>query len=129
MITEGHSLEVVGRGVVTIIDGQHVVTNAHQASRTRPLMISGARLHVLPEGSMFDLDKRDLVVRPPDLDPEAAEEMREAEDDLRRLAADIAAEGVSPTNLRRRRARKKQSQEAAPASSDGDETHREDDRA
>lgn len=126
VITEGHSLEVVGRGVVTIIDGQHVVSNAHQATRTRPLMVSGARLHVLPEGSLFDLDKRDLVVRPPDLDPEAAEEMREAEDDLRRLASDIAAEGVSPTYLRRRRARQRHGQETAPAGADTNEADRED---
>jgi cyanophycinase len=126
VITEGHMLEVVGRGVVTIIDGQHVVSNAHQATRTRPLMISGARLHVLPEGSMFDLDKRDLVVRPPDVDPEAAEEMREAEDDLRHMAHDIAAEGVSPTNLRRRLASRRRSRGPKPADPDTDESQRED---
>jgi cyanophycinase len=118
VITDGTALEVIGRGSVTIIDGQHLTTNAHQATRTRPLMISGAVLHVLPEGSLFDLETRELVRVSADIDPEAAEELREAEDDLRRLASDIAAEGISPTYLRRRRARTKLGREAARADSD-----------
>jgi cyanophycinase len=126
VITESTSLEVIGRGAVTIIDGQHITTNAHQAIRTRPLMISGARLHVLPEGSRFDLGTRDLVRVPTDIDPEAAEELREAEDDLRQLASDIAAEGVSPTYLRRRRARKRHGWQATHAAPDIDATDRED---
>jgi cyanophycinase len=126
VITDRHVLDVIGRGAVTIIDGQHVVSNAHQATRTRPLMISGARLHVLPEGSRFDLEQRDLVRPPTDIDPVAVEELRVAEDDLRRLASDIAAEGVSPSYLRRRRARKRHGWDAPVADSDIHEADRED---
>jgi cyanophycinase len=95
VITDGATLEVIGRGAVTIIDGQHVNSNAYQATRTRPLMVSGARLHVLPEGSVFNLDKRDLVVAPGDMDPDAAKELRRAEEDLHRLADDIDREDAT----------------------------------
>jgi len=127
VISDETALEVIGRGSVTIIDGQHMTSNAHRAIRTRPLMISGARLHVLPEGSRFDLGTRDLVRLPADIDPEAAEELREADAELRQLASDIAAEGISPSYLRRRRARKRHA-ETALADSDIDEAHREDGR-
>ena len=36
-------LSVVGRGVVTVFDGRNVVSNAHEARRTAPLLVSGAR--------------------------------------------------------------------------------------
>jgi cyanophycinase len=91
VITDGTRLEVIGRGSVTIIDGQHLTTNAHQAVRSRPLMISGAVLHSLPEGSRFDLEARALVRLAAEIDPEAEAELHEAESDLRRLASDIAA--------------------------------------
>jgi cyanophycinase len=74
-------LGVVGRGVVTIVDGHNVVSNAHDARRTAPLLA-------------------------PVVDPNEAEELAVAGRDLRRLARDIAAGDVSPTALKRRRARR-----------------------
>src|SRR5690349_10045150 len=47
-------LEDIGRGAVTVVDGQRVVSNAFAAKRTAPLLISGAVIHVLPAGSQFD---------------------------------------------------------------------------
>src|SRR5215216_7716758 len=44
-------LEVIGRGVVTVVDGQNVVSDAFVAKRTSPLLVSGAVLHVLPGGA------------------------------------------------------------------------------
>ena len=109
LITEdddGHSrLRVVGRGVVTIFDGRAVVSNAHEARRTAPLLASGVVLHVLPAGSVFDLTDKALVRQAPVIDPGEAEELAVAGRDLKRLARDIAADDVSPTVLRRRRAR------------------------
>jgi cyanophycinase len=105
VVTGGRMLDVVGRGAVTIVDGREMTSNAHEAKRTAPLLVSGARLHVLPAGSKFDLMRRGLVTADAVVDPEEAEELRVAGADLGRLARDIAAEGVSPTNLRRRRAR------------------------
>ena len=61
VVREGHLLEVVGRGAVTLIDGRHLVSNAFAAQRTAPLLVSGAVLHVLPAGSRFDLATRALV--------------------------------------------------------------------
>jgi cyanophycinase len=82
-----------------------VTSNAYAAKRTAPLLVSGARLHVLPAGAKFDLMKRELVAASTEVDPAVAEELSVANADLGKLALDIAAEGVSPTNLRRRRAR------------------------
>lgn len=113
MVTDDHVVEVLGRGAVTIIDGSHVTSNAHQATRTKPLMISDARLHVLPQGAKFDLEKRSLIETPDEVGHDEAAEIRLAEKDLRRLANDIAAEGVSPTYLRRRQARSKQAKKTA----------------
>ena len=98
-------LSVVGRGVVTIFDARAVVSNAHEARRTAPLLASGVVLHVLPAGSVFDLGARVLVPSVPVVDPGEAEELAVAGRDLTRLARDIAAGDVSPSVLRRRRAR------------------------
>jgi cyanophycinase len=101
VVREGHLLEVVGRGAVTLIDGRQLVTNAFLAKRTAPLMASGAVLHVLPAGSRFDLTTRALIAHQTLVPDHEVVEARAAEADLRRLADDIAAEGVSPTNYTR----------------------------
>jgi cyanophycinase len=105
VITDRHVLSVVGRGAVTVVDGSQVQSNAASARRTAPLLVSGAVLHVLPAGSRFDLEARVLVHGPPELNPVEAAELRRAGDGLRALARDIAADGVSPSHLRRRRHR------------------------
>jgi cyanophycinase len=99
-------LRVVGRGVVTIFDGRNIVSNAHEARRTAPLLASGVVMHVLPDGSAFDLTAKQLLRQAPVVDPTEAEELAVAGRDLKRLARDIAADDVSPTVLRRRRARR-----------------------
>jgi cyanophycinase len=105
VVTDERYLDVIGRGAVTIVDGHEMTTNAHAAKRTAPLLVSGARLHVLPAGAKFDLMRRELVAASTEVDSVVAEELSVASADVGRLALDIAAEGVSPTNLRRRRAR------------------------
>lgn len=102
VVRDQRLLSVVGRGSVTVVDGSHLITNGHAAHRTAPLLFSGATLHVLPEGSEFDLVERRLVTRAATLEPDEAAEVAAAEADLRRLASDIAAEGVSPSNYARR---------------------------
>ncbi|MGI8901078.1 MAG: cyanophycinase [Nocardioides sp.] len=109
LVTEQGShtmLRVVGRGVVTIFDGRNVVSNAHEARRTAPLLASGVVLHVLPDGAVFDLTEKVLVREAPEVDPAGAEELAVAGRDLRRLAHDIAAGDISPIVLKRRRARR-----------------------
>ncbi len=102
----GHEqLAVVGRGVVTVLDARNVVSNAHEARRTAPLLASGVVVHALPAGARFDMTTRALVAPEPRIDATEAAELAVAGRDLRRLARDIAAGDVSPTVLRRRRAR------------------------
>ncbi len=102
VIHDGHVLEVIGRGSVTVVDGQRVVSNAFQAQRTAPLLVSGAVLHVLPAGSRFDLTGRTLLTHQEQLPDAEIAEVKAAEDDLRTLAREIAAEGVSPSSYARR---------------------------
>jgi cyanophycinase len=99
-------LRVVGRGVVTVFDGRNIVSNAHEARRTAPLLASGVVLHVLPAGTGFDLTSKQLLREPAVVDPTEAEELAVAGRDLKRLARDIAADDVSPSQLKRRRARR-----------------------
>lgn len=55
------SLEVIGRGAITIVDGSSVRTNAYEGKAHRPLMVSGVVLHSLPAGFWFDLRARRLL--------------------------------------------------------------------
>lgn len=55
------TLEVLGKGAVTIVDGRHVKTDAYRGKGYRPLMVSGAILHSLPSGYWFDLRSRRLL--------------------------------------------------------------------
>ena len=102
VVREGHRLEVVGRGSVTVIDGSRISTNAYGTKASTPLMVSGAILHVLPRGSRFDLAKRTLIPTEDALPAEEVAEVEQAEQNLRQLARDIAADDVSPANYARR---------------------------
>lgn len=106
-------LRVIGKGAVTIFDPARLVSNAHEARRSAPILASGVVLHVLPEGSAYNLTTRTLVPAARVVDDSEALEMAEVGRDLRRLARDIAAGDVSPTVLRRRRARRGRNQEEA----------------
>ncbi|MEU8221773.1 cyanophycinase [Kribbella sp. NPDC048915] len=121
-VVRGTHLEVVGRGAVTIFDGTRIQSNAHNAKRSEPLLASGVILHVLPATATFDLQNRVLLSYGPQ--PAAAEyaERAAAEADLRKLAKEIAAEGVSPAYYaeRKRRAgrRAQRSGESRPEASE-----------
>lgn len=64
------TMQVIGRGAVTIVDGAHVRTDAYRGKGYRPLMVSGAILHSLPSGYWFDLRGRQLLAAPSDLEAE-----------------------------------------------------------
>jgi cyanophycinase len=103
VIHDESRLEVIGRGAVTVVDGQSLVSNAFVAKRTTPLLVSGVVLHVLPAGSQFDLTSRTLIAhRTADPDPEVLQ-ARAAEAELSHAGRDVAAEGLSPANKRRLR--------------------------
>ncbi len=102
-------MSVMGRGAVTIFDGSRMVSNAHEAQRSAPILASGVVFHVLPEGASFNLDTRTLTPPAPAIDPEEADELAAASRDLRQLARDIAAADATPAAIRRRLAAKKKS--------------------
>lgn len=108
-VEDGHEiLRVIGRGAVTIFDPSNIVTDAHEAPRSSPLLTSGVIMHVLPDGATFDLTSRTLVRTPrrvEDTDEVEADEVAVAGRNLRKLARDIAAGDVSPSTLRRRKSR------------------------
>ncbi len=103
VVRDGHLLEVVGRGAVTVVDGTHLVSNSFTAPRSAPLLVSGASLHVLPAGSLYDLTTRTLVAHETPVPDTEVLEVRAAEADLRQLAGDIAAEGREPGSTRQLR--------------------------
>ena len=97
-------LRVVGRGAVTVFDGRNMVSNAHEARRTAPLLASGVVLHVLPAGSVFNLDHaRPWSARTTSSTPPRQRGARGCGPRPERLARDIAAGDVSPSRARRRR--------------------------
>jgi cyanophycinase len=67
------SMEVVGKGAVTVLDGSRAQTDAHQAKGHRPILVSGAVVHALPDGSWFDLRGRTLLAEAPGEEREASE--------------------------------------------------------
>jgi cyanophycinase len=67
------TLEVVGKGSVTIVDGSKVSTDAYRIKAHRPMMVSGAVVHALPAGYWFDLRARKLIP------PETMEEKEASE--------------------------------------------------
>ena len=105
-VVSGDVLRVIGRGAVTLMDAAHMVTNAFEAPRSRPILASGVVLHVLPAGARFDLDRRTLIATTPSQEEPDVEELADASRDLRGLVRDIAAGDISPAAFRRRVARR-----------------------
>ncbi|MBO1766504.1 MULTISPECIES: cyanophycinase [unclassified Allobranchiibius] len=60
-ITDDAELTVVGSGAVFVIDARNAVTDAHEARRDAPLLVTGAVVHTLPFGSTFDLQTATLT--------------------------------------------------------------------
>ena len=96
VIHDGTQLEVIGRGAVTVVDGQHLISNAFAAKRTTPLLMSGAVIHILPAGSEFDLASRSLVAHQTAVPDSEVLEARAADADLRDVMREVAAEDASP---------------------------------
>ena len=101
------TLEVIGRGAVTIVDGSRVVTDSFQTKGHRPMMVSGAVLYSLPSGYLFDLRERKLLPLVQPVDGGATATVETAPKPLRRLVRDIATEGASSFSIERRWERQK----------------------
>src|SRR5919201_3766182 len=77
VIYADQTLEVIGRGAVTIVDGAQVLTDSYQTKGHRPMMVSGAILHSLPSGCRFDLRDRKLLA-PAEVEPPRHARIRES---------------------------------------------------
>lgn len=63
MIVEGREFRVVGEGAVTVVDaGAITFTNLPDIGEEEALALHDVKLHVLPEGHRFDLEKRAPIV-------------------------------------------------------------------
>ena len=63
-IVDGHLLEVFGENSITIIDaGDLAFTNLEEVEQSELLAVCGVKIHILPAGYRFDLQKRTPVVR------------------------------------------------------------------
>lgn len=60
-IVDERSMTVVGSGAVYVVDARGAVSDAHEARRDAPLMVSGAVVHSLPYGATFDLQAAQLT--------------------------------------------------------------------
>jgi len=111
-------LEVIGKGSVTILDPARLQTDAYEAKRYRPIMVSGVILHSLPSGYRFDLRRRQLraTLRPVDATDRELAAVHAATERTRRLIRRIAAEGADDTAPERARRRATPSQPLEEAS-------------
>jgi cyanophycinase len=60
-IRDGRRLTVLGSGAVFVVDARHAVSDAPEARRDAPLLVSGAVVHSLPSGATFDLHTAQLI--------------------------------------------------------------------
>ncbi len=70
-IRDGRAMSIIGAGSIFLIDARNAITDAPDARRGAPLLVSGAVVHSLPTGSTFDLEHvelTDFVERHPDID-------------------------------------------------------------
>jgi cyanophycinase len=70
-IRDGRWLTVLGAGAIFLVNARDAVTDAPDARRGAPLLVSGAVVHSLPAGSTFDLEHVELtsfVERHPDIE-------------------------------------------------------------
>jgi cyanophycinase len=99
------TMEVIGRGAVTIVDGSQVVTDSFQTKGHRPMMVSGAILHSLPAGHRFDLRERVLLPASPELTGRVEQAAESGRRQLQQLSRKIATEGATSLGGERRRRR------------------------
>jgi cyanophycinase len=63
ILVEGTGFEVLGSGVVTVVDAQNA-TVVHADGDCDPITLFGVRLHLLPAGCLFDFVKRTPAIGP-----------------------------------------------------------------
>jgi cyanophycinase len=63
IVEDDKHITVCGRNAITIVDGTELVsTNVAEVEGSRPVAVSGLRIHVLTQGCSFDLKTRKAVI-------------------------------------------------------------------
>lgn len=65
------TMTVIGSGAIFLVNARNAITDAPEARRGAPLLVSGAVVHSLPTGSTFDLSEvelTDFIERHPDIE-------------------------------------------------------------
>ena len=99
IVTDG-VMEVAGKGAVTVLDARDAISSASTAKASRPILVSGVVVHVLPAGARFDLTSRSLYEVTAPLPSAERAEIEATEAGMRRLARRVAREDASPVRLR-----------------------------
>jgi len=56
LVTEGREVEVIGSGLVTVVDGMRITsTDIYEIERGEPFSVSGLRVHLLANGKRYSL--------------------------------------------------------------------------
>ena len=64
IIEDDARITVLGKSTVTIVDGKEMVsTNVAEMEGSRPIAISGLKIHMLTEGCTFDMKKREAKIQ------------------------------------------------------------------
>jgi cyanophycinase len=63
ILVEGTGFEVLGTGVVTVVDAEDA-TVVHAAGDCDPITLFGVRMHLLPAGCLFDFVTRTAAIGP-----------------------------------------------------------------
>ena len=62
MFTTDGTIQVIGKGTVTIVDAQNMShTNQEQVYGSQPLSIHNLKLHILSYGDFYDLQKHQAI--------------------------------------------------------------------
>jgi len=60
---DGNEIEVIGDGSITVIDVSSIDhCNLNELLKDEPVALAGAKLHILPHGYRFDIEKRSVIL-------------------------------------------------------------------
>ena len=63
IVEDDNRISVLGQSAITIVDGKEMVsTNVADVEGSRPVAVSGLRIHVLTEGCSFDMKTRRAMI-------------------------------------------------------------------
>lgn len=63
IVEDDKHITVCGRNAITIVDGKEMVsTNVAEVEGSRPVAVSGLKIHVLTQGCSFDMKKREAMI-------------------------------------------------------------------